>query len=164
MGYGIGSTLAAFVSVFAKSVGLDRDRAFYPTVLIVVGSYYVLFAVMGGSTEALIIESSVMIAFLLLAVIGFKLDLWIVVAALVGHGVFDFFHGRIVTNAGVPAFWPAFCMAYDVSAGAYLAWLLARSEPTPRSSATGNSEGEREPCGQFSATDMALPRIAVTDI
>lgn len=135
MGYGIGSLLATFVSVFARLVGLDRDRAFYPTVLIVVGSYYVLFAVMGGSTEALIIESSVMTAFLLLAVIGFKFDLWIVAAALVGHGVFDFFHGRIVTNAGMPAYWPAFCMSYDVVAGACLAWLLTRSQPTPHSSA-----------------------------
>lgn len=140
MGYGIGSLLAAFVSIFARSVGLDRDGAFYPTVLIVVASYYVLFAVMGGSTEALIIESSVMTAFLLLAVIGFKFNLWIVAAALVGHGIFDFFHGHIVTNAGVPAFWPAFCMAYDVCAGAYLAWLLSRPNATPRSSATGTRQ------------------------
>ncbi len=144
MGYGIGSFLATVVSVFARVVGLDRDRAFYPTVLIVVGSYYVLFAVMGGSTEALIIETSVMTAFLLLAVIGFKFNLWIVAAALVGHGVFDFFHGRIVTNAGMPAYWPAFCMSYDVVAGACLAWLLTRSQPTPRSSATAKPADIRE--------------------
>ena len=42
MGYGIGSLLSVVVSVFARSVGLDRDRAFYPTVLIVVASYYVV--------------------------------------------------------------------------------------------------------------------------
>ena len=39
MGYGIGSVLSLVVSVFARLVGLDRDRAFYPTVLIVVPSY-----------------------------------------------------------------------------------------------------------------------------
>ena len=131
MGYGIGSLLALGVSLFARSVGLDRDRAFYPTVLIVVASYYVLFAVMGGTTRALIIESSVMIAFLLVAVAGFKRNLWMVAAALVGHGVFDFFHAGIVTNAGVPAWWPAFCMAYDVCAGGYLAWLLMHSKGAP---------------------------------
>ena len=48
MGYAIGIVLALCVSVFARVVGLDRDRAFYPTVLVVIASYYVLFAVMGG--------------------------------------------------------------------------------------------------------------------
>lgn len=130
MGYGIGSLLSVVVSVFARSVGLDRDRAFYPTVVIVVAHYYVLFAVMGGTTQALIIESIGMTAFLLAAVAGFKRSQWIVVAALVGHGVFDFFHAGIVTNAGVPEYWPAFCMAFDVGAGACLAWLLMHGKPT----------------------------------
>ena len=31
----------------------------------------------------------------------------------------------LVANPGVPDFWPAFCGAYDVTAAAYLAWLLA---------------------------------------
>jgi hypothetical protein len=132
MGYGIGSLLSVVVSVFARSVGLDRDRAFYPTVLIVVASYYDLFAVMGGTTHALIIESSVMTAFLIVAFAGFKRNLWMVVAALVGHGVFDFFHTGIVTNAGVPKWWPSFCMAYDVGAGGCLAWLLMRDKITAK--------------------------------
>lgn len=137
MGYGIGSLLSVVVSVFARSVGLDRDRAFYPTVLIVIASYYVLFAVMGGTAQSLIIESTVMTAFLLAAVAGFKFNQWIVVAALVSHGVFDFFHARIVTNDGVPKWWPAFCLAYDVCAGGCLAWLLSRAKTTP---ADGNVE------------------------
>jgi len=86
MGFAIGSLLSLVVSVFARSVGLDRDRAFYPTVLIVIASYYVLFAVMGGTVHSLIIESTLMAAFLLAAVAGFKFNQWIVVAALVGHG------------------------------------------------------------------------------
>jgi hypothetical protein len=44
--YAIGIVLALAVSVFARSVGLDRDRACYPTVLVVVAPYCVLFAVM----------------------------------------------------------------------------------------------------------------------
>jgi hypothetical protein len=130
MGYGIGSLLSLGVSVFARSVGLDRDRAFYPTVLIVVAAYYVLFAVMGGTTHALIMESMGMTSFLLAAVAGFRFSLWIVVVALVGHGVFDFFHAGIITNTGVPVWWPSFCMAYDVCAGGCLAWLLWRAKAT----------------------------------
>ena len=140
MGYGIGSLLSVVVSVFARSVGLDRDRAFYPTVVIVVAHYYVLFAVMGGTTHALIVESIGMTAFLLAAVAGFKFNQWIVVAALVGHGVFDFFHAGIVTNAGVPEWWPAFCMAYDVCAGGCLAWLLLH----PKAALVNESQDQQE--------------------
>ena len=60
------------------------------------------------------------------AVAGFKRSAWIVVAALAGHGVQDAVHGHIVANAGVPAWWPAWCLAYDVGAAAALAWLLTR--------------------------------------
>jgi hypothetical protein len=135
MGYGIGSVLSIVVSVFARLVGLDRDRAFYPTVLIVVASYYVLFAVIGGTTHALIIELSVMAVFVVAAVVGFKSSLWMVAAALVGHGVFDFLHAGIVTNAGMPEYWPAFCGAYDVGAGGCLAWLLMRAKIAARTAA-----------------------------
>ena len=33
-------------------------RAFYPTLLVVIASYYVLFVVMGGSIHALLVESA----------------------------------------------------------------------------------------------------------
>ena len=95
----------------------------------VIAAYYVLFAVMGGSGQALVVETFVMTGFLLVAVIGFKKSLWLVVAALAAHGVFDFFHGHVVANPGVPAWWPAFCLTYDVTAAAFLAWLLRRPGP-----------------------------------
>jgi hypothetical protein len=79
VGYAIGIVLALTVAVFARSVGFDRDRAYYPTVLIVIASYYVLFAVMGGSMRAVILESIVMSAFLGVAVLGFAFDVWFVV-------------------------------------------------------------------------------------
>jgi hypothetical protein len=135
MPYLTGIFLALTVSGLATVVGLDRDRAFYPTVLVVIASYYVLFAVMGGSGHALVVEILVMTGFLLVAVIGFKKNLWLVVAALAAHGVFDFFHGRVVANTGVPAWWPALCLTYDITAAAFLAWLLRRSHQTAVSAA-----------------------------
>lgn len=120
----VGAFLALAVGLFARGVGLDRDRAFYPTVTIVVASYYALFAVMGASTQALVLESLVGAVFLGAAVAGFRSSLWVVVAALAGHGILDCFHGRVISNAGVPGWWPAWCFAYDVMAAAYLAWLL----------------------------------------
>jgi hypothetical protein len=120
----IGVVLALAVGVFSTAVGLDRDRALYPAVTIVVGSYYVLFAVMGASTRILVLESIVGLIFLAAAALGFRSSLWIVAAALAGHGLFDLVHGRIISNPGVPAWWPAWCLAFDATAGAYLAWRI----------------------------------------
>jgi hypothetical protein len=126
MAYLIGITLALAVSVFARLVGLDRDRAFYPTVMIVIAGLYGLFACIGGQPGELTLEWVMMGGFILAAVLGFKLNLWFVVAALFGHGVFDYFHPHVIANPGVPAWWPAFCGTYDVTASAWLAWMLVR--------------------------------------
>src|SRR5689334_14618560 len=132
MGYGIGVLLSLAVAGFARLVGFDRDRAFYATVLIVVASYYVLFAVMGGGGQALVAELLGMSVFGAAAVLGFKLSPWIVAAGLAGHGVFDSFHGRVIVNPGMPPWWPAFCASYDVGAGVILAWLLWRERKMPQ--------------------------------
>ena len=121
MPYVIGARLSLAVCLSATLAGLDRDRAFYPTLTIVIASYYALFAVMAGATRALSIEAVVILFFLFVSVLGFKLNLWVVVGALCGHGVFDLAHAHLITNPGVPMWWPRFCLTYDVAAGAYLA-------------------------------------------
>jgi len=124
MAYLIGVVLALAISGGATLIRMDRDRAFYATVLLVVASYYALFAVMAGSMNALLAESVPIALFVLAAAIGFKRSAWIVVAGLIGHGLFDLMHGRLIVNPGVPVWWPMFCMAYDVTAGVYLAAIL----------------------------------------
>lgn len=126
MEYLIGVALAVVVCAFATLAGFDRDRVFYPTLVPVVASYYVLFAVIGSSRAAIEVESLIAGAFLVLAVAGFKKNLWVIVAALVGHGVFDFFHHLLVRNPGVPVWWPGFCLSFDVFAGGFFAMLLMR--------------------------------------
>jgi hypothetical protein len=130
MPFAIGIVASAGVALFARTVGLDRDRAFYPTVMIVIALYYVLFAVMSGSIQTVLAESVVMAGFAAAAVAGFRSSLWIVAAALAGHGVFDAVHAHVIDNAEVPAWWPAWCFAYDVGAAAGLAWLLRREHRT----------------------------------
>ena len=119
-----GLFLALAVGTFATAIRLDRDRAFYPTVMIVIAAYYFLFAVMGASRDALLLELLVGAGFIAAAAIGFRKSLWIVAIALAAHGLLDFFHGALIDNPGVPAWWPAFCAAYDVTAAGYLGWLL----------------------------------------
>ena len=137
MAYMIGAFLALAVGAFALAAGFDRDRAFYPTVLIVVASYYDLFAAMAGSRSALVSETLGFALFAVLAILGFRWSLWLVAAGLAAHGLFDFLRGPLIANPGVPAWWPAFCMAYDVAAAAWLAGLLVRrgGGPIPSSRA-----------------------------
>jgi len=126
MEYLIGLALSLAVAGAAAMIGFDRDRAFYRTVLIVIASYYVLFAVMGSSGRALVTEIVVASGFLLLAVLGFKGNLWLVAGAITGHGVFDFVHHLFIENPGVPLWWPGFCLVFDVVLGGALAARLLR--------------------------------------
>ena len=133
MEYLVGMSIALGVSLCGSLVGFDRDRAFYATMTLAIASYYQLFAVIGGSAHALSLETAVFFAFALVAVIGFKTNLWLIVAALAGHGVFDLLHPHVIANPGVPSWWPMFCLTYDVTAALYLAWLLIRSPLRARS-------------------------------
>jgi hypothetical protein len=132
MEYVIGILLALAVTGGATAIGFDRERVFYPAVLIVIATYYILFAAMGESTVVVIKESLAAGVFLLAAAIGFKTRLWLVAAALAGHGIFDFIHHLLIENPGVPHWWPGFCMGFDATAGIYLAILLmVRSRHSP---------------------------------
>jgi hypothetical protein len=126
MEYLIGMLLSLAVVALAATMGMDRDRAFYPTVLIVVASYYVLFAAMGGSGRTIVLEIVVASGFLLFAIVGYKISLWLVAIGLVGHGVFDIFHHLVIENPGMPHWWPGFCMACDVVLGGFFMVLLWR--------------------------------------
>lgn len=124
MAWLVGSVLAVGVALFARLVGFDRDRAFYPTVLVVVGALYVLFATMAENPSGIMLEVPFFVLFAALAVIGFKTSMWWVVGGLALHGLFDFVRQSWLPGSGVPSFWPAFCGSYDVVAAAGLAVLL----------------------------------------
>ena len=126
MEYLIGGGVAVLVFLFAMLAGFDQERAFYSTLVVLVAHYYILFAVVGSSTRVLALESLIAGVFLVVAVAGFKKNLWLIVAGLAGHGVYDFFHHLFIQNPGVPVWWPGFCLSFDVLAGCFLAVLVMR--------------------------------------
>ena len=126
MEFAIGVAAATAVGLFATVIGFDKERSFYPVVLVVIAFLYILFACMAGSTDALLAEAFPAFLFVAAAVIGFRRNLWIAVAGLALHGVFDFVHHRFIANPGVPSWWPGWCLAYDVAAAAYLSVLIVR--------------------------------------
>lgn len=137
MEYLIGGLLTLAILVGCTWIGYDRDRALYPAILTVIASYYALFAAIGGSRHALFLECIPIALFLAAAAFGFKRNLWIVIVAFLVHGVFDLLHGHLISNPGVPPWWPGFCLASDVIAAAYLAWLVWRSPAHARPPAPG---------------------------
>lgn len=124
MEFVIGAVMGVAVGGFATVVGFDRSRSFYPVVMIVIASYYCLFAVLGGSAEALWLELALAILFASAAIAGFRVSLWIVVAAIAGHGAMDLVHHHIIDNAGIPTWWPGFCSSIDIVIAVYLAALI----------------------------------------
>jgi len=127
MEYAMGVLVGLAVASAARLSGFDRDRSFYPTVLAVIATYYVLFAVMGPSYGVLVFEVIVAGGFFLGAVFGFRVNLWVVAVALILHGMFDYSHGGLVENPAVPSWWPGFCLAVDVTLGVWLMGMLGNS-------------------------------------
>lgn len=124
MEYFLGFAIASVVSIIASLVGFDKERGFYAVVLIVIASYYVLFAAVGASLSTLAKELLPLTFFVFIAIVGFKRSQWLLVLGLAAHGVFDLLHPHLIDNPGVPIWWPGFCLTYDLTAALYLAWLL----------------------------------------
>jgi hypothetical protein len=128
MEYIVGIILALLFCGAAAWLGMDRERVFYPAVVMAVASYYLAFAVVDGRSEVMMSEVAIAAVFIAGAVAGFKYSPWIAVAALAGHGVMDGFHHLLVHNTGVPQVWPGFCMTFDVTAAALVtAVMLVRA-------------------------------------
>jgi hypothetical protein len=132
MEYIVGITLALFFCAAAAGLGLDRERAFYPAVVMAVASYYLAFAVVDGGSGVMLAEVAIASVFIVSAVSGFKLNPWIAVVALGGHGVMDAFHHHLVNNTGVPQVWPGFCMTFDVTAAVIVGLVMLSRDKRER--------------------------------
>lgn len=128
----IGILLALLTCGAARLVGLDRDRAFYPTALIAIATYDVLFAVIAGSPSAIVIESVFAAMVAVVCFIGFRVSAWVVVAGFAAHGFADYVHDSFSPDAGIPAWWPGFCGAFDEVVAVVLALQLIRESPANR--------------------------------
>lgn len=120
----IGLAAAFGVVAFARLSGFDRERIFYPVVLIVVAHYYVLFSSLGDTPANVLIELAPFALFSFLAVLAYRTSLWIIVFSLAAHGLFDFLHPLLTSSTAVPGSWPKFCLAFDVTAAAALAVFM----------------------------------------
>ena len=109
------------MAFLARVTNFDRDRSYYAVVLIVIATYYVLFACIAN--EAVLTETIVAALFLIVAIVGvFRWPLLLGIGIFM-HGVFDLMHGYFINNSGVPVWWPAFCASLDVCLGLWVMYL-----------------------------------------
>jgi hypothetical protein len=125
----IGLLLAVGIAALARFTRFDEDRSFYSTILVIIASYYVLFAVLGGSRQALGWELVIAVVFSTVAIIGALVLPALVGIGIIAHGLFDLVHDVLITNSGVPTWWPSFCGSVDVLLGLWVL-LSTRSAPT----------------------------------
>ena len=125
----IGLLLAVGIATLARFTRFDEDRSFYSTILVIIASYYVLFAVLGGSRHALGWELVIGVVFSAVAIIGALVLPALVGIGIIAHGLFDLVHDVLITNSGVPTWWPSFCGSIDVLLGLWVL-LSTRSAPT----------------------------------
>lgn len=137
MEYLVGISLAIAFCAAAAALGMDRERVFYPAVVMAVASYYLAFAVADGRGETMLAEVAIAAVFIVAAVAGFRFSPWIAVVALGGHGVMDAFHHHLVHNRGVPQAWPGFCMTFDAVAALLVAGVMRARARGARAGARG---------------------------
>ncbi len=119
----VGVLLAVAVAAVGKFTKFDQERSFYATILIIIASYYALFALQGLSPSALIWEVLFALAFSAVAIFGALHAPLLVGVGIVAHGVFDAVHSMIIDNPGVPPWWPTFCASIDVALGLWVIHL-----------------------------------------
>jgi len=136
MEYFFGIVLGLVIVVAAHTLKYDRDRSFYPVILIVIALYYVLFAFMNENTGIIITELIIALGFTAIAIVGAKISLLIIGGGLLLHGLFDLFHHQIISYPEVPEWWPGFCAGVDVVLGiGVLVLVKTRSRATFRPTA-----------------------------
>ena len=116
----IGIISGLVIILTGKLTGFERNRRFYPAILIVIGLLYILFGFIDGRFEIIVFESLFAAIFIGIAFVGLKKSLLIAAVGIFLHGVFDVTHNLVIENSGVPSFYPQFCLTVDFVLAIYL--------------------------------------------
>ena len=102
----------------------------YSIGLLVLPSLYALFALQAGEytvgVKEMLYGLPFLAAGLAFALVSLRQSAVVVGAFWMLHGLYDLMHARLITNPGVPGWYPVWCCSVDVVIGAYLLWLSRR--------------------------------------
>ena len=97
------------------------ERGTWAATMVAIAAFYMVFSIEHslGETQHIVIA----LLFSLLAILGARFNTWLIVVALIGHGVFDAFVHLVFPDPS-PEWWGPFCISVDIILGLWLAVLL----------------------------------------
>lgn len=124
----IGAAVGVLTIVLARII--RGQHWVYSIGLLTLPSLYAFFALRAGEPAVAVNEMIYGIPFvvggLVFAMVSVRYSAVVVGALWILHGLYDLIHSQLITNAGVPDWYPAWCFSVDVVIGAYLLWLSRR--------------------------------------
>lgn len=124
----MGAAVGVLTIVLARII--RGQRWLYSVGLLVLPSLYAWFALRAGEQAVGVKEMVFGIPFvaagLVFAFVSVRQSAVVVGAFWMLHGLYDLAHSRLLTNPGVPGWYPVWCCSVDVVIGAYLLWLSRR--------------------------------------
>ena len=124
----IGVAVGVLTIVFARII--RGQHWLYSLGLLTLPGLYAFFALQAGEQavgiKEMIYGLPYVVAGLVFAFVGIRRSAVVVGAFWILHGLYDLTHSQLITNAGVPDWYPVFCFSVDVVIGAYLLWLSRR--------------------------------------
>ena len=124
----VGVAVGVLTIVLARII--RGQRWLYSLGLLTLPSLYAFFALRAGEpalgVKEMIYGVPFLIVGLVFAFVGVRQSAVVVGAFWILHGLYDLTHRRLITNAGVPGWYPFFCFSVDVVIGGYLLWLSRR--------------------------------------
>lgn len=122
--------VAAGVLTIVTARVIRGQRWLYSLGLLVLPGLYAFFALRAGEpavgVKEMLYGIPFVVAGLVFASVSIRRSAVVVGAFWMLHGLYDLVHGQLITNAGVPAWYPVWCCSVDVVVGAYLLWLSRR--------------------------------------
>ncbi len=121
---------AVGVLTIASARFIRGERWLYSLGLITLPGLYAFFALQAGEqavgVKEMIYGVPFVVAGLVFAFVSVRHSAVVVGVFWLLHGLYDLAHSQLITNTGVPGWYPIFCFAVDVVIGLYLLWLSRR--------------------------------------
>ena len=124
----IGATVGVLTIVLARFI--RGERWVYSVGLLTLPALYAFFALRAGEPAVAVTEMIYGIPYvvggLVFAFVGVRQSAVVVGVLWLLHGLYDLVHSQLVTNTGVPGWYPIWCCVVDAVIGSYLLWLSRR--------------------------------------
>jgi hypothetical protein len=123
-----GAAVGVLTILFARLI--RGERWLYSLGLLTLPGLYASFALRAGEqavgVKEMIYGAPYVVAGLAFAFVSVRQSAVVVGVFWLLHGLYDLLHSQLITNPGVPGWYPVWCCVVDVVIGSYLLWLSRR--------------------------------------